>query len=186
VFIIPMLLFTVLFAAREASDWIATSGRSRRFRVIPTAATTVGLIIPVALVTEPLRDTAPTRGHFTAIDQTCEIVAGGTVVEVGNYLLAMPLRAWCGSAVGIVAPEDAGEALASVHDAVSQTCEPVFVVSRSALSPTLTERFNDVTTVSATSRSSTSSTLLEAPTEATEITLEIHVATLKPPVGCKW
>jgi hypothetical protein len=183
VFIIPMLLFAVLFAAREASEWISST-RSRMLGVIPIAVTTLGLVIPVGLTTRPLRNTAPTRGHFAAIDETCDIVGNSTVVEIGNYLLAMPLRAWCGSTVGIVAPEQADDTLASIERAVHASCVPVFVVSRGELTPSVADRLDNITKIAASSHSSTAPTLLSAPSELTETTLEINVGRLRSPETC--
>jgi hypothetical protein len=142
------------------------------------------VLLPTALATRPVRAASANRGFFAAIDHTCRTVGESTVVEIGDYLLAMPLRAWCGAAVGIVAPADAEQALSAIQAANAPLCASVYVVSQAGFPDNVKPLVGEIERVSARSHTSPERTLLSAPDAYTDGELNVYIAPLPLPDSC--
>ncbi len=187
-FVIPSL---VVVAAIGADRLVSAAGTVRvsaaAQRSIVAVATVIGaglLVVPTARATWPIRDLAAYRGQLGAFETTCTVVGRSTVLEVGNGAMAMPIRAWCGVHAGIVAEDDATDAVRAIAPAATATCAPVWLVSRSPFVDGTLELLDRTEVLTFPTTTNVEVTLDRAPNHYRDLPLTIYVGRLALGASC--
>lgn len=184
-FVIPATLALAAIGLWILSETIRRgAGNSRLAATTSLCLGAALMIIPTAAVTHRVRSFGHASGSVAAIHDACAEIGDATVVELGDGLLAMPLRAWCGATVGILHPPTQGEQLSRVVEAARSTCTPLFVVSRIAFPPDVEPWIETVSHHESVSERDLVPTLLGPPTEEQESELNIFVGRIGSPTSC--
>jgi hypothetical protein len=126
---VPLIIPAFVIAAAMASDWVIGNLTKRRMRAVGIWVLAVGLVLPAATQTWPIRGMNHQRTFLSAVQRMCAFTGSdGVVLEVGSSLTVQTFRSWCGLDAGWVVASDSAESIEALAGAATQTCRPAFVV----------------------------------------------------------
>jgi hypothetical protein len=124
---VPFVLPVFVVAAVWAADRIIVSSRERA-RSAVTLVLAASFVFPALAATWPVREHSEQRGALGAIDRLCaELDHRSVVLDLDGGAFSMPVRAWCGAAVGTVSTDQSGAD--AFVELAAESCAEAFVLT---------------------------------------------------------
>lgn len=182
---VPFVLPSFAVAAGLAITWV--TGRINRPvpRVLTTVALALGVVVPTAIISWPVRDMSDDRGSIIALLETCEIVQeGSTALVIDIPQLPQAIRSWCGADVGRVDGQDIA-AVDMTIDRAQDRCATLVVIGPSEdRLATWASDLEPVRSIASPSVGSSELTLMRAPQTLIDRELSLAVARVRLPGRC--
>ena len=126
---VPLIIPAFVIAAALSSDWALGLARSRMTRALAVSVLTIGLVLPAAIQTSPIRGMNHQRTFLSAVQRMCAFTgSSGVVLELGSSLAVQTFRSWCGLDAGWVEAGGSEDSVVALTEAAARTCRPAFVV----------------------------------------------------------